>query len=460
MKNHYLIFAAMCSIICMACNNPVDQSSTPAPVRLVTLEPGHFHAALVQKSMYPSVDSVVYVYSSGGDELTGHLKRIEGYNSRAENPARWNEIIYTGKDYLETMVREKKGNLVVISGNNRNKTEYIKASVDAGFNVLADKPMAIDEAGFELLKKAFRAASEKKVLLYDIMTERFEITTLLQKELSQLPGIFGQLEKGSPDNPAITKESVHHYYKYVSGSPLKRPAWFFDPKQQGSSIVDVTTHLVDLVQWECFPGQVIDYNNEIEILNAKLWPTTITRDQFREVTLLGDFPGYLQSLQVNDSTLNADANSEILYTLKGVHARVRVRWNFKAEQGGDTHYSIMRGTKATLVIRQGAAENFKPVLYIEPVNKNMVPAVAQEIGKAEEKLNEKYPGVMLKKLPGDRWEVVIPDHYKLGHEAHFAQVMENFLQYLSDKKLPDWEVPNMIAKYYVTTRAFALAQKP
>ena len=51
----------------------------------------------------------------------------------------------------------------------------------------------------------------------------------------------------------MVKESVHHFYKIVSGSPVIRPAWFFDTSQQGEGIVDVTTHLVDLIQWGCFP---------------------------------------------------------------------------------------------------------------------------------------------------------------------------------------------------------------
>ncbi|MDP4206090.1 MAG: putative oxidoreductase C-terminal domain-containing protein, partial [Bacteroidota bacterium] len=46
-----------------------------------------------------------------------------------------------------------------------------------------------------------------------------------------------------------------------------------------------------------------------------------------------------------------------------------------------------------------------------------------------------------------------------GHEAHFAQVTEKFLGYLKDGKLPRWEVPNMIAKYYTTTSALKMALK-
>ncbi|HEX3007942.1 MAG TPA: putative oxidoreductase C-terminal domain-containing protein, partial [Bacteroidales bacterium] len=383
--------------------------------------------------------------------------RVNGYNQRAENPTRWNEVVYTGTDYLEKMIGEKKGNVVVIAGNNQKKIDYIKASVDAGLNVLSDKPMAINTAAFEQLKVSFEIAKEKGVLLYDIMTERSEISTLLQKEFSMLPAVFGTLQKGTTENPAVTKESVHHFYKFVSGAALTRPAWFFDVNQQGEGIVDVTTHLVDLVQWECFPDQVLDYTKDIKVDDAKRWPTVITPAQFTEVTKLKTYPDYLKEA-VKDSSLNIFANGEINYTVKGVHAKVSVIWNYKApEGGGDTHYSIMRGTKANLIIRQGQEQGFKPTLYIEPVAGTDTAVFATTLAAELKKIQAKYEGVELKKL-ATSWEVIIPEKYKVGHEAHFAQVTERYLQYLVDGKLPEWEVPNMIAKYYTTTKALEIAK--
>ena len=70
----------------------------------------------------------------------------------------------------------------------------------------------------------------------------------------------------------------------------------------------------------------------------------------------------------------------------------------------------------------------------------------------------KYPGVELKKLETG-WEVMVPDTYKEGHEAHFSRVMEKFLEYLSNHNIPDWEVPNMLTKYYTTTKALELAKQ-
>jgi hypothetical protein len=54
---------------------------------------------------------------------------------------------------------------------------------------------------------------------------------------------------------------------------------------------------------------------------------------------------------------------------------------------------------------------------------------------------------------------VIPEILKIGHEAHFGQVTDNFLKYYKDGQLPEWEVPNIITKYYTTTQAYKKALK-
>lgn len=426
-------------------------------VELITLDPGHFHAALVQKSMYEGVDTVVHVYAPPGPDVQLHLQRIESFNTRAESPTSWHEEVYTGDDFFDRMLKERPGNVVVLSGNNTKKTEYIIKSLNAGLNVLADKPMAINHEDFQLLIDAFEVAHQNDLLLYDIMTERYEITTILQREFSMLKDVFGELEKGTPEQPAVTKESVHHFYKFVSGSTLTRPPWFMDVEQQGEGIVDVTTHLVDLIQWECFPEQVLSYSHDISVDAARRWTTDMTLSQFKAITGLNAFPDYLRKNVVNDSILQVYSNGEINYRVRGVHAKVSVIWNYKAPEGtGDTHYSIMRGTKANLIIRQGAEQNFKPALYIEPVGDQ--PDYEKILTANLGKVQATFPGIELSKTSAG-WEVIVPDRYKEGHEAHFARVMERFLEYLTNKNMPEWEVPNMIAKYYTTTAALELAKR-
>jgi hypothetical protein len=290
-------------------------SGTKGKVRLITLAPGHFHASLVQKVMYPEVSPTVWVYAPEGTDLDEHLKRVAAYNTRGENPTSWEEKLYTGSDFFARMLAERPGNVVVIAGNNREKIDYINGSLSAGLNVLADKPMCIAAAGFEKLKTSFKTAAAKHLLLYDIMTERYEITTMLQKALVNDAAVFGHLVKGSVADPAVTKESVHHLFKNVSGKPLRRPAWFFDTAQQGEGIVDITTHLVDLIQWESFPEQAIALT-DIRMLRARRWPTVVTREQFAQVTGLPDFPDYLRG-SLNDAGALLDyANGELSYTLE------------------------------------------------------------------------------------------------------------------------------------------------
>ena len=427
-------------------------------IRLITLNPGHFHAALIQKSMYTQLSPIVHVYAPAGTDVDLHLARINAYNKRTDKPTQWDEKVYIGKDYLARMLAEKKGNVVMLAGNNKLKTKYISDAVAAGFHVFADKPMAINAAGFNLLEKAFKLADQKKVFIYDVMTERYEITSMLQKAFSEFEEVFGVLQDGSVDNPAVIKESVHHFYKEVSGSPLQRPGWFYDVTQEGEGIVDVTTHLVDLIQWSCFPNQILNYEKDIKLWDSKRWATLITPAQFQTSTKLTQVPEYLKNTLNAEGELAVFSNGQIDYQIRGHFARVKVTWAWQAEPGaGDTHYSIMRGTNASLVIRQGAEQGYQPVFSVESnrfkevAYRNTFERVFREVAKA-------FPGISYI-LIGNTAVFDIPNVYKEGHEAHFARVTEKYLDFLSKGKMPEWEVPNMLVKYKLTTEALNLAIK-
>jgi predicted dehydrogenase len=428
-------------------------------VKLVTLDPGHFHAALVQKRMYPDVSPTVHIYAPKGFDLDAHLARVEGFNTRADSPTRWESVVYTGDDFLQRMLADKSGNVVVLAGNNSRKTEYIYKSVEAGFNVLADKPMAVTPKDFELLRKAFALAEKNHVLLYDIMTERYEITTMLQRELSRFPAVYGEQEKGTAEDPAVTKESVHHFCKLVAGKPLQRPEWYYDTNQEGEGITDVTTHLTDLVQWEVFPDVALTMG-DVRMCAAREWATPITFQQYQMNTSAKAWPEYLKPALDKDGVLQCKANGEFTYSIKGVYAKISVLWNFQPpEGGGDTHFSLMRGTKASLIIEQGEAEGFKPVLYVEPrrgvagVTKESVGAALAE---AMKEIDKKWPGVTFE--PHETgFRVNVPAKYANGHEQHFGQVTEKYLGFLRSGEMPAWEVPNMIVKYGTIMEAYKMA---
>jgi len=435
-----------------------QQDRANETVKLITLDPGHFHAALVQKRMYPGMSKRVHVYAPLGFDLTEHLNRIARFNMRANDPTAWEVEVHTGADFFERMLRERLGNAVVISGRNRGKIDRLKACVDAGLNVLADKPWIIEHRDLSKLEAALNIADQKAIVAYDIMTERYEITTILQRELVNDSSIFGSINAGSEQEPGVYMDGVHYLMKTVAGVPNLRPAWFFDVDQQGEGLADTGTHLVDLVQWMLFPEQAIDYRKDIKVIGAKRWPTVVDKTQFRKVTGEPDFPANL-SPNIRQDRLDLYCNGWVSYALRGVHVRVRVGWNYEAEPGaGDTHFAVFKGSKARIEVRQGKEERYRTELYVVPNSRESKAEVLTALNRKIQTLQTRLPGVAIEDL-GEQMRVTIPDGYRVGHEDHFAQVTERFLEYLKNRgAMPAWEKANMLSKYYVTTKGVELSR--
>jgi predicted dehydrogenase len=429
-----------------------------ADIRFITLDPGHFHAALVQKEMYPGVARQVHVYAPLGPDLIDHLGRVARFNLRAENPTAWELEIHTGPDFLERMLRDRPGNAVVVSGRNRGKIDKVQSSLDAGLHALVDKPWILEAGDLPKLQRALDGAEERKLVALDIMTERFEVTSQLQRELVNDPAVFGRLLPGSEAEPAVYMESVHYLKKMVAGAPNPRPVWFFDTEQQGEGLNDIGTHLVDLAQWTLFPDQALDYRKDVRMLRAQRWPTLIPRAEFRGVTR-EDFPADLAP-RVKGDTLEYFCNTLVSYTLRGAHVMLDVIWDWEAAPGaGDSHYAYYRGSRAQVEVRQGAAEKHRPELYVVPSTAGDKAAILAAVQRKLGSLQAQYPGADVVDL-GPELRVTIPDRLRVGHEEHFAQVAQRFLSYVRDRAtLPSWERPNMLAKYYVTTEGTALARR-
>ena len=428
-------------------------------VRLMTLDPGHFHAALIQKEMYPGVSDVVHVFAPAGTDLAAHVNRVAQFNERADRPTRWRLEIHAGPDFLERMLRERPGNVVVLSGRNRPKIDRVLASVNAGLHVLADKPWIITAEDLPKLESALTTAAAKGLVAYDIMTERFEISTILQRAFAGDAAVIGQVMTGTPDEPGVVMESVHHLMKTVAGVPNLRPAWFFDIEQQGEGLADVGTHLVDLVPWILFPEQPIDYKKDIRLIAAERWPTAMTLAEFTRVTNLTAFPAALAA-RVKDGRLHYDGNTSLLYTLRGIHTRVKVSWAYEAAPGaGDRHSAVVRGTRARVEIRQGPDTKHRTELYIVPANPAEHAQIAAAAKARVAALQPAFRGIAIEDL-GRELHVIIPDEFRTGHEAHFAEVTRKFLEYVRNPKaMPAWEQAAMLAKYYVTTGGVALSRR-
>ncbi len=224
-------------------------------MKLIVAEPGHFHAALLQKEMYPGLNRRVSVYAQVGFDAMEYVNRIASFNARAVNPTDWDLDIHFGENPMEELVRDRAGDIVVFAGRNRGKIDRILQALEAGFHVLADKPWIIESSDLAKLDRALTIAAQRGLVAYDIMTERYEVTSELQREFVSDASVFGELETGSAAQPAISLFSAHHIMKTVAGAPLRRPAWFFDFEVQGEGLSDVGTHLWTWCSGPPFPNR-------------------------------------------------------------------------------------------------------------------------------------------------------------------------------------------------------------
>ncbi len=420
-------------------------------VKLIVLDPGHFHAALVQKDMYASIDPTVSVYAPMGPDVVDYLNRIALFNTRREYPTAWKIELHSGPDFFERMLREHAGNVVILAGRNRPKIDRIEASIGAGLNVLADKPWIISSRDLPRLERVLEQAAQKQLAAYDIMTERFEITSILQKELVNNEAVFGKLVPGSGDEPAVTARSIHHLMKVVAGVPLRRPTWFFDVNEYGEGLADVGTHVVDLVQWTAFPNDAVDYKKDIHLVGARHWPTVISRSDFERITGEPQFPASLKA-HIKDGKLDYDCNNSVHYTVRGAHVALDIRWNWESETG-DVYEASFRGTRSRIELRQGAAEHFVPTLYVVSTH----PEVFAALDRWAKSMQKTYPGLAIEEHAGEA-RIAIPKKFAVGHEDHFGQVTNRFFEYLqAPATLPAWEESNMLVKYFVSTRGVEIA---
>jgi predicted dehydrogenase len=430
----------------------------PPALHWIVLDPGHSHAVALQATMLPGIDPEVRVYAPLGPDVNAYLAGVARFNARSANPTRWSYSVFAGPGWLERAYAEPAGNIVVLSGRNENKIDYILAALQHGQHVLADKPWIIESRDLPRLESALASAAANRLVAYDEMTQRFDVAYRLERELASDSGVFGRPDPGTPANPAVRMENRHSLLKYSGGRPSLRPAWFFDIRQQGEGIADVGTHLVDLVFWTLFPGQGIDYRRDIAVLAASREPLVITAGQFEEVTGIQPWPAFLSGA-VRDNQLIYYTNTRGVFTVRGVHVGVDVRWEYEAPPAsGDSYFAAYRGTRSDILLRAGAGEHYVPEVYVVPVP-NARDAVRAALERRLAALAPVWPGLSVE-AQGEAFHAVIPPATRNSGDQHFARLVDRFLGYVRDpKSLPAWEQANLLAKYYVTTRTVELARQ-
>ena len=157
---------------------------------------------------------------------------------------------------------------------------------------------------------------------------------------------------------------------------------------------------------------------------------------------------------MKDDALEYFCNTLVSYTLRGAHVALNVIWDWEAPAGaGDSHFAYYRGSRARVEVRQGAAEKLPPGAVRGAGRRRRTrPRCWRRSRRGWRRCR---PSTRAWAWRTSARSCASPSRTRCAssHEDHFAQVTKRFLRYVGDRKtLPAWERPNMLAKYYVTTR--------
>ena len=321
--------------------------------------------------------------------------------------------------------------------------------------MLADKPWVIEAVDFPLLEKALKVAQEKNLVVMDVMTERWEVVSMLQRELSNSLEIMGPFLKTG--RPALSLRSSHSLCKKVNGLQLRRPVSFFDIAEQGEGLTDVGIHLVDLSMWLLFPDKGICHKNDIRIKSATRWPTILDLSQFQAATGQEKYPASLDDY-VEGDCLTYFGNNTVDFEIHGLNIHVDTRWDFMAGPDGlDTYSAITRGEKARIELRQNEATNFESEIFVKPVSHSMEQLQILLEAKIKD-LSQKYEGLGLIRHDGE-FQLSIPKKLRTGHESHFGMITRQFLSHLrKESPIPSWEFANHLSRYFITVEGVKMSR--
>ena len=412
---------------------------------LLFLEPGHFHAALTLRVANPRIDPAIHLYARPGPERDAFLALVRSFNARADDPTGWDVRVHEAADPERALVEERLGDVVVLAGRNRPKLGAIARLHAAGLHVLADKPWLTDSAALADLERATAGWP----LAMDIMTFRHEVVAGLAQRIAADPELFGALDAQAAE-PAIDIQSVHHLLKVVNGAPLRRPAWYYDTRIQGDGLVDIQSHMADQAQWILGDGPGFSFERDYELEDARRWSTPVPRELFRASTGLDDLPEALAP-QLDAGVLRLACNGEIRYRLRGAPVRQRAEWGQREpEGGGDAHRTTVRGLRATVVARRGTETGFRGELHVAP--REPGPGFEARLSERLAAWEDELPGLSHRPSPLGR-EIVIPAALHTPHEAHFAMVLDDFLDRLDAGEWPAGLAARIRARYTLLARA-------
>ena len=71
------------------------EANDSCKIEVVVLDPGHFHASLLQKDALAVINDTIRIYAPEGIGVNQYLESIDSYNHRPKSPTTWKKQVYT-----------------------------------------------------------------------------------------------------------------------------------------------------------------------------------------------------------------------------------------------------------------------------------------------------------------------------------------------------------------------------
>jgi hypothetical protein len=160
---------------------------------------------------------------------------------------------------------------------------------------------------------------------------------------------------------------------------------------------------------------------------------------------------------VAGSELSYGGNAELSFRLGAVTAALYTRWDLSEPPGGgDTHRSVVRGTRAEIRVEQHAGTSFRRRLSVIP--RREADLVRAALERAVFAWQDAHPGLAVTEA-GSGWEIRVPPTLASGHESHFPLVLADFLALVERGSPPPGLAPDTLAKYTLLARASTEADR-
>lgn len=136
-------------------------------------------------------------------------------------------------DSLEALLNASGANVLLTAAVNADKADLIVQGIEAGFHIIADKPLVTTVKDLERISEALDRHPE--VHLFLMLSERYNPVLVTAKALID-SGEIGEVVHVVAMRPHRLR-------------PEGRPDWMFDSKRYGGILNDIGVHDIDIAVW-------------------------------------------------------------------------------------------------------------------------------------------------------------------------------------------------------------------